>query len=316
MRGKNSSFLLRVRASGPAPLLWPVCLPSSRSPDGSRSGLEVLSCVNIRNPIHCQDSLPICDYEPFHGCNILYSVYKLCVALKYPKWTWLAKYSMEDDKKNLKKHKHTHRFVSWHYHHTPLSETFREMEGNVAANLCLDKLWARSAVYHLGWSVCARRGKTTLFCLGWEFTSPPEVPNTAALCIWGPLTQIETTAGIRSLKCLPRKCDYSKKVQASSMINGDTNIPGNKEICHFLRQSIKQHVQMFPKQHKDGLLWRSSGWTGLISQMRRSKTSGTELIRWSVKCWFTSLHSLPRVKPIICRTRRNAFGHAEPNCGH
>lgn len=74
MRGKNSSFLLRVRASGPAPLLWPVCLPSSRSPDGSRSGLEVLSCVNIRNPIHCQDSLPTCHYEPFHGCNILYSV--------------------------------------------------------------------------------------------------------------------------------------------------------------------------------------------------------------------------------------------------
>lgn len=118
------------------------------------------------------------------------------------------------------------------------------------------------------------------------------------------------------LKCLPRKWDYSKKVQASSMINADTNIPGNKEICHFLRQSIKQHVQMFPKQHKDGLLWRSSGWPGLISQMRRSKTSGTELIRWSAKCWFTSLHSLPRVKPIICRTRRNAFGHAEPNCGH
>lgn len=64
------------------------------------------------------------------------------------------------------------------------------------------------------------------------------------------------------LKGLPRKCDYCKKVQASSMINGDTNILGNKEICHFLRQSIKQHVQMFPKQLKDGLLWRSSGWPG------------------------------------------------------
>lgn len=39
--------------------------------------------------------------------------------------------------------------------------------------------------------------------------------------------------------------------KASSMINGDTNMEGNKEICHFLRQSIKQHVQMFLKQHKD-----------------------------------------------------------------
>lgn len=33
------------------------------------------------------------------------------------------------------------------------------------------------------------------------------------------------------------------------MINGDTNMQGNKEICHFLKQSIKQHVQMFPKNN-------------------------------------------------------------------
>lgn len=56
VRGKSSRFLLCVNASGPAPLLWPVSLPSSHSPDRSLSGLGVLSCVNTRNPI-CRRSL-------------------------------------------------------------------------------------------------------------------------------------------------------------------------------------------------------------------------------------------------------------------
>ncbi len=54
MRGKNSSFLLCMSASGPTPLLWPVSLPSSSRSDRSLSGLGVLSCVNMRNWIHCQ----------------------------------------------------------------------------------------------------------------------------------------------------------------------------------------------------------------------------------------------------------------------
>ena len=74
---------------------------------------------------------------------------------------------MIQKKTTTHKHTHTHTFVSLHHHHTPLSKTFREME----ANLCLGNLCSSSAVYHLGRSVCARRGKNTLFCLGWEFTS-------------------------------------------------------------------------------------------------------------------------------------------------
>lgn len=157
-------------------------LPSflSRS-DGSHSGLEVLSCVNTTNPIYCQ-SLPLSSWLVIMRL-LLWSGFALwkqaLFTIKMFKMNLsvgLLVYGIYLKLHDYNTHTHVCFFIT-----TSLSESFREMGGNAAASLCLEKLWTHSAVHHLGRSVCARRGKNTLFCLGWEYTTTPGVPNTAAL---------------------------------------------------------------------------------------------------------------------------------------
>lgn len=84
---------LCVNASGPTPLLWPVCLflPLT-APTGHCQDLGVLSCVNIRNRIHCQEFVTSSCVAHLWFFSLSYcGTFRRIFSLNYPKiWVCLT----------------------------------------------------------------------------------------------------------------------------------------------------------------------------------------------------------------------------------
>lgn len=93
MRGKNSSFLsVRERFWSHTFALASLPFPSSHGPDRSLSGLGVLSCVNIRNRIHCQEFVASSCVAHLWFFSLSYcGTFRRIFSLNYPKiWVCLT----------------------------------------------------------------------------------------------------------------------------------------------------------------------------------------------------------------------------------